>query len=405
LNSNPDCNPDYRLKSILVILFSLLLLSPGLFAQASSNIEEPVEIVPIRMAAMGGTHVALSDDLSTLLSNPAGFRRAGPELSISKLNLGLSGPIFDIASVIIESSGAGSPADILLSSNVQDLLKSLYASMNILGPLAFGFVGKGLGFGFFSNSKLEFSSAGSIPSIDAGIEQDFLFSGGYAFRIPLPESWNSTLDIGALLKSFVRGTIGISSSMLDLIGLFQSPSLDIIYSQPFTLGIGIGVDSGLLYNWKDLFSFGIVARNLYAPTLDNEYSSFNDFLSSASPTVTYGIVPIDLSAGLMIAPNLGPLERYISKLKVFLDYGDILDFLTHPATAKNPVLHIGIGTEVILLDILYIRGGFHEGLFSAGLGVDLTFFTLNLSMFGSELSTEPGLRPVYNLMLGLDFTL
>jgi hypothetical protein len=59
--------------------------------------------------------------------------------------------------------------------------------------------------------------------------------------------------------------------------------------------------------------------------------------------------------------------------------------------------------EVVMLQILALRAGFNEGYFSAGLGLNLTFFSLNLTMFGSELSTEPGLRPVYNLLLGLEF--
>jgi hypothetical protein len=53
--------------------------------------------------------------------------------------------------------------------------------------------------------------------------------------------------------------------------------------------------------------------------------------------------------------------------------------------------------------VLFRSAGFNEGYFSAGLGLDLTIFRLSLTMFGSELSTEPGLRPVYNLILGLEF--
>ena len=67
------------------------------------------------------------------------------------------------------------------------------------------------------------------------------------------------------------------------------------------------------------------------------------------------------------------------------------------------MLHAGLGFELVLLEILFVRGGFFHGLFSAGLGLDLTVFNINVSMFGRELSTEPGLRPVYNLILSLEF--
>ena len=66
-------------------------------------------------------------------------------------------------------------------------------------------------------------------------------------------------------------------------------------------------------------------------------------------------------------------------------------------------LHVGLGAELVLLDILSFRGGFNQGLFAAGLGMDLTVFQLSFSMFGNELSGEPGVRPIYNILLGLDF--
>jgi hypothetical protein len=45
----------------------------------------------------------------------------------------------------------------------------------------------------------------------------------------------------------------------------------------------------------------------------------------------------------------------------------------------------------------------YEGLFTAGVGLDLKIFTLNAAMFGTELSSEPGMRPVYNILIGLEF--
>ncbi len=387
----------------LVLLFFVVVLTP-LISQ-TITIEEPIAIQSIRMNAMGGRHVAFAGGLDSLLTNPGAFRKTDPVLSLSEATLGLSGPIFDIASVIIEGGSASNPQDVLLSDNVMNMLKSLYASMNLIGPIAFGYVGRGLGFGFFSNSFVSFSSTGTVPTITSNVEQDFLFSGGYTFRFPLPKSWQSSLDFGILLKAFVKGKIEITSSILDLFSLLSSPSVDIIYNQPFTLGIGIGIDSGILYSYKDRFALGIVGKNLYAPTLDNSYSTFSAFLNSETPTMSSGIVPIDLSAGMMFSPYLGTIELYISELKLFLDYSDMLDFVTHQATAKNPILHIGFGAEVVLLDILFLRAGFYDGLFSAGLGLDLTFFQLNMAMFGREMSTEPGLHPVYNLMIGVDFHL
>jgi hypothetical protein len=165
------------------------------------------------------------------------------------------------------------------------------------------------------------------------------------------------------------------------------------------------LDLGIRYSLWDVITIGIVGRNLPTFTMRNSYGSLNSFISGGVPTSEYGYVPMDLSAGLMFSPGLGFLDRVISRFKLFAEYGDILDFVTHPATARNPFLHIGLGTELTLLEILAFRGGFYDGYFSAGLGLDLSFMRLDLSMFGRELSGEPGLRPVFNVILGALFRL
>jgi hypothetical protein len=112
---------------------------------------------------------------------------------------------------------------------------------------------------------------------------------------------------------------------------------------------------------------------------------------------------LDLALGVLYTPHFGFLDAYVSDLKFMLDYNDIFDFWTHPATASNPLLHIGLGAEVTLLDVLAVRAGFGDGYFSAGLGMNLTACHLDLAMFGTELSTEPGLRPSFNLIISTLF--
>jgi len=264
-------------------------------------------------------------------------------------------------------------------------------------------VGNGLGFGIFNTSDVVFRSPRSL-SLEATARESILLCGGYALRVPFPDAWATTLDIGFLLKGFLRGETSISTSILELESLIASIGPDTVMGEPFLLTTGIGVDAGIRVGYRDVIAVGVVGRDLYSPTLRNSYTTLSGFLeNSESPTQTNARVPLDLSAGLLFTPGLGVLERYVSELTIMLDYNDILDFLTHPATAKNPVLHPGLGVEITLLEILHLRGGFHQGLFSAGLGMDLTYFNLNASMYGTELSSEPGLRPVYNVLIGFEF--
>ena len=76
-----------------------------------------------------------------------------------------------------------------------------------------------------------------------------------------------------------------------------------------------------------------------------------------------------------------------------------------------------MGSQGVPFDVFEVLHGahpqFHRGIFigsrasglAAGLGIDLTFLRLNLAMFGQELSTEPGLAPTYNVILGVEFRL
>jgi hypothetical protein len=380
----------------------LLMLGTGAALCAQSFTAETIQFPSARLDALGGMHAALADDISVLFTNPAGFREVQPQFSIAELTAKVAGPVFSIAGIVQQAAGGGNLLTLISDPTVQKLLASLYASGVVNGPLAFGYVGNGLGFGFFNSSGVTFTTQGTIPVVNAMLSENVEMVGGYAFSIPLPPSSRSTLDLGIALKTFAQASVTLNQSILDMLTLFSSPSASILLSQPFALDVGIGVDAGVLYSWNKILSVGIVGRNLYAPVMRNAYTSLTSF-GTALPTISYGTTPLDLSAGIMFAPRLGVLESYITDLKLMLDYGDILDFLTHPDTASNPLLHIGAGVEMVMLQVLSLRAGFDEGYFSAGLGLDLTIFRLNLTMFGSELSTEPGLRPVYNLLLGLEF--
>lgn len=381
----------------------LILLCSVSASFAADFTFQPMRFPSSRIDALGGMHAALADDLSVLVSNPAGFQSAGPQFSVAELTTNLSGPIFSLADLVFRIVGGANPTTLLTEPDVQALLTSLYTGATINGPLALGYIGNGLGFGLFNSSSAVFTTEGTVPTVTAELREDLLFIAGYGFRVPLPDRLKSTLDLGFSVKAFARTSIDWSESILSFFSLLTSPSLGTILSQPFTLDVGFGVDAGALYAWNGLISVGLVARNLYSPVARTSYNSVNDFSSGVVLSKSYGYAPLDLSAGILYTPQLGFLEEYLSSPKLMLDYSDIVDFWTHPDTASNPLLHIGLGAEIILLDVLALRAGFGDGYFSAGFGMNLTVFRLDLTMFGRELSLEPGLRPNYNLIVSLLF--
>jgi len=390
------------MKSSRLVVALILAFTSAAALSASPFEFEAMGFPSARMDALGGLHAALADDISVLLSNPAGFRSAGPQFSVAELTMNLSGPIFSIADLVFRIAGGASPTSLLLEPDVEKLLTSLYAGATINGPLALGYIGDGLGFGLFNSTGASFATEGTVPTVTTTLKEDLLFVAGYGFRIPLPDRLQSTFDLGFSVKAFTRAGVEWSESILSFFSLLTSSSGD-LFNKPFALDVGFGLDAGALWAWNKTLSVGLAARNLYSPVARNAYSSVNSFTSGGPSTLSYGIAPLDLALGLLYTPRLGFLESYLSNLKLMLDYSDIIDFWTHPDTSTNPVLHISFGAEVMLLDVLAVRAGFGDGYFSAGLGFNLTAFRLDLAMFGRELSGEPGLRPSYNLIMSTSF--
>jgi hypothetical protein len=389
-------------KRPLLVLAALLLLGVPVLAERPDTVD--VTIPNARDAALGGDHVADADGFGTLLANPAGLTALPPQFTFSALTFRFTGPVFSLASIAIQGFSGGDLGSLLTTPSVQELLSSIYANVSLTGPLYFGFTGGGMGFGVINDTSFLIQNTGTT-SIEARLSERFLLAGGYGIGIPLPERWQSELSLGVGLSGFVRGDSITSTSLLGLPALLESPSVALITGSPFELVSGIGVDAGLRFIWRDLLGFGITADNLYTPVAILSYDTLAGFLdSTADPGApTYETLPQDVTVGLAFTPTLGPVERYIRDLTVTLDYRDILDFWLDPAYAENIVLKFGIGVEATLLEVLDIRAGFSEGLFSAGLGIDMSFLELNAAMYGTELSGEPGLRPLYSLIFGLEF--
>ncbi len=387
----------HRLGRLTVFL--LLALAGTL----SAALEWETRRVPpsARASALGGPHAALTDDLYTIFTNPAGLASIERQVQASELTLALSGPIFDITGVMLRVADG---EDALADPDVRDLLAGLHAGMTLSGPVAFAYGDGGLGFAIYNWFDLVFDSAGPA-TLDMGLAENLVIAGGYGLRVPIPASLGGTLDVGGMLKASIRGEAKTTKSLLEIVDLFGDPG-SLLSSEPYTLSLGVGIDLGLLYSRGKVFAAGIVARDAFAPTRRSEYASFEAFTDSAAPvSVSDGRVRPDVSVGVRYSPRIVAIERVVDRFKFLLDYDDIFDFAIDPATARNPVLHVSLGVEAIMLQILSVRVGFGQGLLSAGLALDLAFADLSLSMFGTELSSEPGLRPTYNLMFGMRFRL
>jgi hypothetical protein len=368
------------MKSRVLLLFLLGLLTAGAPRQAFAWDGAFFDLFQVpfsaREAALGGKHAAQADDISTLQSNPAGFRSVNPELSIGAVSMSVySGP------------------------NTAALQNTTY---DLFGPLAIAYVGNGLGFGIFTDTNLLSRTRGPSPNGNAQATENLVAIAGFAFRIPLPESWRSTLDVGFSIPIFLALR---SDSRQDARALFSSQitPVDFIAQERFTSAAGVSGELGLLYILDDTFSVGIAGRNL-ALTTSKTYTTFADYQQGIAPISTSAVtLPIDISIGVRWNPPIKSLIPSIDGFSIMADYNDAFDFVIYPAQARNPLLHFGLGAEITLLRAVKLRAGFYQLLPCGGLSLDLSFFTIDLAVFGRELSKQPWTTPVYGYMASLRF--
>lgn len=393
------------ISALTIVTAAVLLCGAPEQATAQPRLlpEETVSIPSPRVSSIGGTHAALSDDLSTFFSNPAGFRTAEPTFQAAELGLRIRGPAFTIANLIIEGSQEDID-DVLTSPEVSDLFSNLYTDVSLIGPLSYGFVGDGLGFLVSNNNGMSIESVGS-STLGINLYQRLVLAGGFGVNIPFGGDPESGLDVGFLLKGFFAGRSGLSTSVLELPDTLGSLGPGSIMEEPFDLTTGMGVDLGVRYVPATPLTLGLTVQNLLAPAVVNEYTALSAFLDNESPVDRVRArIPQNISFGLMYRPDLGPsLSRHVSDLKLLFDYRDIFDFWIAPEQAENIVLKFSLGTEITLLRVLDLRAGLARGLPAAGLGLDFQVMDFDLAVYGSELSTEPGFRSVYNVALGFRF--
>lgn len=352
----------------------------------------PFGLSSARTNALGGSHAALTDDWSTLFANPAGFASAPDELSVAELSISVYGPVFDIADAIIGFLGPGQTLDL---SGVA-ATGGPNAGFDIGGPLAFGWVGRNLGFAFFSRTTVDASLSGT--NLGATAAGEIAVVGGYAFR--LMSLGANLLDAGFLGKGFLRVGISASASILSVTDLFGT---DFYGGTPLVSTAGVGFDVGIRYEYAGLLAAGLVYRDGYSPASVTEYPSADAFLtkSSASTGKRSGLIVPRLDIGLMFDPRPEFIARYFSGFKLLLDYRDALAFMR--ILPRNPVLNLGLGVEVVILDALSLRAGIADALPCLGFGLDLTVLRVDCAMRGRELGLEPGARPTFVLDLGLLF--
>ncbi|MDR1900843.1 MAG: hypothetical protein LBQ88_00980 [Treponema sp.] len=370
-------------------VFFLLCLLPKSIVLFGEVIE-PVFIPNARSAALGGIHTGLGDDFYTIFTNPASFVGIEDQFSAGELSLSVYGPIFEIIDLARNALDSGNNLDISGITGAAGFT----AGFDMAGPVSLGWVGRGLGLGIFNRTKAKASMTGT--TVRPLLLEDILLVGGYSFRFI--DKKNHILDAGFLGKGFYRGSLEFKTSVFDAMSMFDDPM-----NNEFKTYLGLGVDLGLRYTFADNLTFALVCYDVYSPTLVTVYDSLNDFIDKKYPSSSgnYATVYRCLNAGIKYRIRSEFLDRYISNLIILADYRDMLDLFA--PIPRNPILNIGLGVELLALNVLSLRAGITDALPAAGFGIDFGITRFDCAIHGKELGLDPGVQPVYAFDIALLF--
>jgi hypothetical protein len=363
----------------------LPVLSAG--AQELPSRIRAVDFPFARNIALGGGHVGLGGDFSSLFTNPAAFVGVESQKSISEFVIDMISVDF-IFSMITSSNP--------LNELVPFLAHSFEADMDAAGPLAYGKTGGNHGWGLFNVTRFGmFWDRDEIYKISLTLTEEFTFAGAYGFR--LYNGPDARFDAGLTAKLFVR--IGYNSPPIflqQLRYLFQE-----LVDGPFETQFGAGVDIGLRWTLYDTLSFAAVVYDPFSPVWVTQYSRVEKIASQEM--IAQGVAPVSprASAGLswkMVSPFW---HRYFSDITFSLDYLGILGNLSE--RRRNPLLDLSAGLEVRMLEVFTLRGGLRDMLPSGGVGMNYSFMNVDIAFYGKELGTEPYQYTTWAITLDFSF--
>ncbi|MDR0663199.1 MAG: hypothetical protein LBF80_03860 [Spirochaetaceae bacterium] len=377
---------------VIFIVYAVICWLPALSMTAQ---ELPARVRPAdfpfaRNTALGGGHVGLDGDFSSLFTNPAVLAGVNPQISISE---------FVIAAVDVEALFRMATADNTLSELSSILVNRFYrfnTSLDVGGPIAFGMVGDNYGWGVFNVTRFDMTwERDQLYSVSRTLTEEFIFAGAYGLR--LYDGPSARFDMGLMVKLLVR--LGYASPPIYIHQL--NYIIQDMVESPFETQLGAGADIGLRWTVFDSMSFAAVIYDPFSPVWVTQYSKAEK-VASQEMTVQ-GTVPITPRASIGISWNMASpfWHRYFSGITFSLDYLGLLDNFSE--TSRSPLLNLSVGLEVRMLEVFTLRAGIRDLLPSGGVGLNYSFMNVDVAVYGRELGSEPYEYAIWGVTLDFSF--
>jgi len=358
-------------KAIIFVLMAATLVIP-VFAKDTAM--EPFDMPTAASNGFGGHHVAYTDNVFSLLVNPASMINV-QQASFFTLAPSLFSPqsVFEMRKGVIDlikgdSSAIGKTAETLSNKNGKIALGMDIREL----PLSFAWVANGFGLGFWYRTYVNANIIGL--TVEANVFADAMLPIGFAFRIFNFE--RHSLDAGITIKPFAR----VMASEMDNITSLVDNTGDFIDNINLPLIVGGTFDAGLIYRWTGGLRVGFTFNDIYS-----RGTVVHNFNSKVKDESTY-YIPFTMNLGIAYELKLGFLG-----LALAADWHDIRNvFLQDNYLRRNYLLDLSAGFQLSLFNMIKFRVGMNEMLPSCGLGFDFGPCEIDLAYYGKEFGNEPG---------------
>lgn len=334
---------------IQIILVSLLV--------SNANAEERRSFYSgVRCLGMGGACLAVTNDETALLVNPAGLGKLrdffgtvlDPELEFGYTTYGM-----------YSESSFSNPYSLENIVGALDRKRSSY--YHAKAQVFPSFVARNFGIGLYGNYLLDAEMAGDGSTINTYYRNDLALVLGFNFRL-----LDGRLKVGFNTKLISR--IEVSDPALSATG-----PLD--YATIASEGVGLSTDVAVM----------MTAPWTYLPTVTAVLRDVGDtkFDSAEGVRLSSATRPNLVKQDLDVAAALFPIHTNNVRSSWTVEYRGLLTSQDEPDKAK--LLHAGL--EMNFGDVFFLRGGYNQRYWTAGFELASEKFQWQLATYGEEVGT------------------
>ncbi len=311
----------------------------------------------VRMLGMGGAGVAIVNDETALLVNPAGLGKLRDFfLTIADPEVDVSAQAEQIAGTKIMS--AAKPQETLQLTNA-NLDRHLHTRAQVFPS----FVVPNFGLGVFGKYEVNAETVSGTPN---------------KFKYHYTNDWAGVFGANAKLFSGIV-KLGINARVTNRAEVRRDDidvnSTDLSLKSLAAEGIGIGSDIGLLATApvKWLPTFGAVYRDAGRTSYNYDKGMFMD--TTERPVAT----PSSLDVALAIYPIAGKRVRSTWTI----EYQDVLT----AGKEDKQMRRLHGGAEFNFGDAFFVRAGVNQAYWTAGLELSMFSYQIQVASYGEDIGT------------------